>query len=47
MRGSVPIPNATTSDHRYHEYKQVDPQTIYFLQSQEPYPIDAVLNTLR
>jgi len=47
MRGSVPIPNATTSDHRYHEYKQVDPQTIYFLQSQEPYPIDAVLNTLK
>jgi len=47
MSGSVPIPNCTTSDYQYHEYKQIDTKTIYFLQSQEPYTIDAILNAPR
>jgi len=40
----VPVPNTNTNDGLYREYQQVDDQTIYFLQSQEPWPIDAVLN---
>jgi len=47
MSGTIPIPNCTTSDNLYHEYKQIDSQTIHFLQSQEPYTIDAVVNGVR
>ena len=43
MHGNVPIPNTNTNDGLYREFKQLDNQTIYFLQSQEPWPIDAVL----
>jgi len=47
MRGTSPIPNCTTADQLYHEYTQLDTQTIYFLQCQEPYTIEAILNSPR
>jgi len=43
-KDGVPVPNTNTNDGLYREYQQVDSQTIYFLQSQEPWPIDAVLH---
>ncbi len=39
-----PIPNVTTADGLYREYQQVDDNTIYFLERQEPYPIDALIH---
>jgi hypothetical protein len=45
--GDVPVPNTNTNDGLYREYQQVkpeDPLTIYFLQSQEPWPINAVIS---
>ncbi|MCK9203588.1 MAG: hypothetical protein M0P58_04005 [Bacteroidales bacterium] len=44
MKGNMPIPNTNNNDGLYREYKQLDAQTIYFLQSQEPYPIDMLIN---
>jgi hypothetical protein len=44
MEGDVPVPNTNTNDGLYREFKQLDNQTIYFLQSQEPWPISAVIN---
>lgn len=44
MQGDVPVPNTNTNDGLYREFMQVDEQTIYFLQSQEPWPINAVIN---
>lgn len=44
MEGGVPIPNTNTNNGLYREYRQVDNLTIYFLQSQEPWPISAVIN---
>ncbi len=44
MQGDVPVPNTNTNDGIYREYQQVDYQTIYFLQSQEPWPISAVIS---
>ena len=46
LKLNMPINNCTTPDGIYHEYKPVDGQTIYFLQRQEPYPIDAIINTM-
>ena len=43
MNGNVPIPNSNQNDGLYREYKQVDEKTIFFLQSQEPYPIDMLV----
>lgn len=43
-QSGVPVPNTNTNDGLYREYQQVDDQTIYFLQSQEPWPISAILN---
>ena len=46
-QGDVPIPNTNTNDGLYREYQQVkpdDPLTIYFLQSQEPWPIYSLVN---
>ena len=39
----VPMPNTNTNDGLYREFQQLDNQTIYFLQSQEPWPISAVI----
>ena len=39
----IPVPNATSSDGLYREYQQVDANTIYFLERQEPYPIDDLI----
>jgi hypothetical protein len=44
MEGGVPIPNTNTNNGIYREYRQIDNLTIYFLQSQEPWPISAVIN---
>lgn len=44
MQGGVPIPNTNTNDGVYREFRQLDDLTIYFLQSQVPWPIDALLN---
>ncbi|MCK9421610.1 MAG: hypothetical protein M0Q38_03335 [Bacteroidales bacterium] len=44
MQGNVPIPNTNRNDGLYREYKQLDAQTIYFLQSQVPFPIDGLIN---
>jgi hypothetical protein len=47
MDGPAPIPNHTNRDGLYREYRTVspeDPLTIYFLQSQEPYPIYNLIN---
>ncbi|MEI7897645.1 MAG: DUF6599 family protein [bacterium] len=46
MQDGIPLPNTNTNDGLYRAFQQVkqdDPLTIYFLQSQEPWPIDAVL----
>lgn len=46
MGGMVPIHNVTNSDGLYREFEPVsagDPLTIYFLESQEPYPIQSLL----
>lgn len=46
MDGPAPIPNHTSRDGLYREYQTVSPQdplTIYFLQSQEPYPINSLI----
>jgi hypothetical protein len=37
------MPNTNTNDGLYREFQQLDEQTIYFLQSQEPWPISAVI----
>jgi hypothetical protein len=42
--GGVAMPNTNTNDGIYREFRQLDEQTIYFLQSQEPWPISAVIN---
>lgn len=42
MKDNMPIPNTNTNDGLYREYKPLDALTIYFLQSQEPYPIDGL-----
>ncbi len=50
MQGVVPRPNFTNSDGLYREFQQVkpdDPLSIYFLQSQEPYPVYSLLNSGR
>jgi hypothetical protein len=47
MKNNVRVVSATNYDGLYVEYRQVDAQTIYFLQCQQPsqaFPIDAVLN---
>jgi len=43
MKGNVPVPNTNTNDGLYREFMQLDDLTIYFLQSQEPWPISAVI----
>jgi hypothetical protein len=43
LDNGVPVPNTNTNDGLYREYRDIDGQTIYFLQSQEPWPIDAVI----
>lgn len=40
----VPVPNTSTNDGLYREFQQLDDLSVYFLQSQEPWPINAVLN---
>ncbi|MEI6435363.1 MAG: DUF6599 family protein [Bacteroidota bacterium] len=42
MNGT-PVPNTNANDGIYREYKSVDDLTIYFLQSQEPWPISDLL----
>jgi len=47
MHDNVPVPDTNTNDGLYREYQQVnadDQLTIYFLQSQEPWPIKALIN---
>ncbi|MCK9218897.1 MAG: hypothetical protein M0P47_02465 [Bacteroidales bacterium] len=44
MDGNIPVSNTNNNDGLYREYQQVDAQTIYFLQSQEPYPISRLIN---
>jgi hypothetical protein len=44
MQGDAPVPNTSTNDGLYREFRQIDSQTIYFLQSQDPWPISAVVN---
>lgn len=44
MQGNVPIPNTSTNDGLYREYQQIDPLTIYFLQSQVAWPIRAIIS---
>lgn len=44
MQGNVPIPNTQSNDGLYREYQQKDPLTIYFLQSQVPWPISALIS---
>jgi len=39
----IPVPNVTTSEGLYHAFMQADSTAIYFLESQEPYPIDALI----
>ncbi|NCA76166.1 MAG: hypothetical protein EOM90_07515 [Alphaproteobacteria bacterium] len=39
----IPVPNTNTNDGLYREFQQIDDLTIYFLQSQEPFPIMAIL----
>jgi hypothetical protein len=43
MMNGFPIPNTSTNNGIYREFQQLDDQTIYFLQSQEPWPINALL----
>ncbi|MFZ4520815.1 MAG: DUF6599 family protein [Bacteroidales bacterium] len=43
-QNGVPVPNTNTNDGLYREYQQLDDLNIYFLQSQEPWPISAVIN---
>ncbi len=43
MRGVTPIPNTSTNNNLYREFRQVDDKTIWFLQSQLPYSIDGLL----
>lgn len=40
----VPVSNTSTNDGLYRAYTQLDSQTIYFLQSQEPWPIDELVS---
>jgi hypothetical protein len=45
MQGGVPVPNSNNNDGLYREYQQVkqdDPLTVYFLQSQVPWPISSI-----
>jgi hypothetical protein len=42
IQDGVAIPNTGTNDGIYRAYNQIDSQSIYFLQSQEPWPIEAV-----
>jgi len=42
MLNGAPVPNTNTNDGIYREFSVVDDLTIYFLQSQLPYPISAV-----
>jgi hypothetical protein len=44
MTAGFPVPNTNTNDGLYREYSQVNDQTIYFLQAQEPWPISALVN---
>lgn len=44
---NIPVPNANTEDGLYREFQQIDDNTIYFLESQEPFPIDALVNPER
>lgn len=41
----IPVPNTNTNDGLYREFQQMEDLTIYFLQSQEPFPIEALLET--
>jgi hypothetical protein len=43
MQNGVAIPNINTSDGLYREFRSIDASTIYFLESQQPYPIEALL----
>lgn len=43
LDNGVPVPNTNTNDGLYREFSEIDMQTIYFLQSQEPWPINAVI----
>lgn len=40
----MPVSNTNTNDGLYREFQQLDELNIYFLQSQEPWPISAVIN---
>jgi len=43
MDGLNPIPNTTTSDGLYREYRQIDDTNIYFLESQLPFSISSLV----
>ncbi|MCX6304515.1 MAG: hypothetical protein NT040_06070 [Bacteroidetes bacterium] len=42
-QNGIPVPNTNTNDGLYREYQQLDEVTVYFLQSQEPWPISAII----
>ncbi len=44
---TVAVPNTNTADGLYREFQQVDDTTIYFLECQEPFPIDVLVNAER
>jgi len=43
MNGMYPIPNTTTSDGLYREYRQIDDTNIYFLECQLAFPISSIV----
>ena len=44
IQNNMPVQNIITNDGLYREYNQIDPSTVYFLQSQVPESVDALLN---
>jgi hypothetical protein len=43
MNGFTPLPNITTSDGLYREYRQIDDKNIYFLECQLPFSISSLV----
>jgi hypothetical protein len=46
-QNNMPVQNTNTNLGIYREFQQIDERTIYFLQSQKPYPIYAIVNPRR
>jgi hypothetical protein len=43
MNGFNPVPNTTTPDGLYREFRQIDDKNIYFLECQLPFPISSLV----